>query len=69
MSWVPLLLAAWVLVDILVVVGMVTIGRRRSQRAATPTTRPPGPPASGPPSRRTGRTTALGGWNSSRFVH
>lgn len=69
MSWVPLLLAAWILVDVLVVVGMVTIGRRRSQQVATSSTRPPGPPASGPPSRRTGRSTAVSGWSTSRFVH
>ena len=36
MSWVPLLLALWVLVDLLVVVGIVAMRRRAARRAARP---------------------------------
>lgn len=52
MSWVPLLLAAWIVIDLLVVGAIVGASRKRSRIAAAARGTPLSPQVSGRPTSR-----------------
>lgn len=52
MSWIPLLLAAWVLVDVLIVAAFSVLNHRRARLDAGAKPRPRSPQISGRPTSR-----------------